>query len=44
MGAVAERFGNPSGVSGMTYQELKFWHSWAKAYFDAEKEALKKKG
>jgi hypothetical protein len=36
MGPIAERFGNPSGVSKMTYQEIRYWHSWCKAYHDAE--------
>jgi len=37
MGVVAERFGNPLGISQMTYQELRYWYSWAKAYNEAEK-------
>jgi len=44
MGPVAERFGDPKGVSAMTYQELRYWYGWHKAYADAEREELKKVG
>jgi hypothetical protein len=37
MGLIAKQFKNPSGVSAMAYQEIRYWHRWAKAYHDAEK-------
>jgi len=44
MGPVAERFGDPKGVSAMTYQELRYWYGWHKTYEKAEREELKKVG
>jgi len=37
MGPGAERFKNPAGVADMTYQELRYWYNWCKAYYEAEK-------
>jgi hypothetical protein len=42
MGPIAKMFGNPAGVSGMAYQEIRYWYSWYEAYRDAEKEGLEK--
>ena len=44
MGPIAERFGNPAGISGMSYQEIRYWYGWCKAYQEAEKEELEKIG
>jgi hypothetical protein len=37
MGLVAERFKNPAAVMEMTYSQIKYWHSIALAYYDADK-------